>query len=95
MLLVLGDSDGERNALDVVGSSQFRKIPEDFALVLRTLVLLNGLSHRLAPSRRLIQAELLKHLAAGAAALDLDGAGEYGGARGHNERGEGAWVNPR
>ena len=31
------------------------------------MVLLNGLSHRLAPGRRLIQAELLKHLAAGAA----------------------------
>ena len=45
-----------------------RRIPEDFALVVRTLVLLNGLSHRLAPKRRLIQGELLQHLAAGVSA---------------------------
>ena len=44
-----------------------RRIPEVFALVARTLILLNGLSHRLARGRRLIQAELLQHLAAGAA----------------------------
>jgi ubiquinone biosynthesis protein len=30
------------------------------------MLLLNGLSHRLAPGRRLVQGELLKHLAAGA-----------------------------
>jgi ubiquinone biosynthesis protein len=32
------------------------------------MLLLNGLSHRLAPGRRLVQGELLKHLAAGAQA---------------------------
>ena len=39
------------------------RIPEDFALVMRTLILLNGLSHRLSPGRRLIQGELIQHLA--------------------------------
>jgi ubiquinone biosynthesis protein len=67
MLMMLGDSDGETSLFDILGESAMRQIPEDFALVARTLVLLNGLSHRLAPGRRLIQAELLQHLAAGAA----------------------------
>jgi ubiquinone biosynthesis protein len=67
MLMLVGDSDGETGLFDILGESSLRRIPEDFALVGRTLVLLNGLSHRLAPGRRLIQAELLQHLAAGAA----------------------------
>lgn len=67
VLMMVGDSDGETGLLDILGESSVRRIPEDFALVARTLVLLNGLSHRLAPGRRLIQAELLRHLAAGAA----------------------------
>jgi hypothetical protein len=37
-------------------------------LVARTLILLNGLSERLVPGRRLVQASLIQHLAAGAAA---------------------------
>ena len=70
MLMTLGDSDSDENVLEILGGSQLRRIPEDFALVGRTLILLNGLSHRLAPGRRLIQAELLQHLAAGAARED-------------------------
>lgn len=70
LLLVIGDSDGENGVLDILSESTFRKIPEDFALVLRTLILLNGLSHRLAPGRRLVQGELIQHLAAGAAAAE-------------------------
>jgi ubiquinone biosynthesis protein len=66
-LMMIGDSDSDTPLLDMLGDGEIRKIPEDFALVVRTLVLLNGLSYRLAPNRRLIQAELLKHLAAGAA----------------------------
>lgn len=67
MLMMIGDSDGETSLMGILGESEMRRIPEDFALVARTLVLLNGLSHRLAPGRRLIQAALLEHLAAGAA----------------------------
>jgi ubiquinone biosynthesis protein len=67
MLMTVGDSDGDTGLLDILGESRVQRIPEDFALVARTLVLLNGLSHRLVPGRRLIQAELLQHLAAGAA----------------------------
>ena len=67
-LMTLGDSDGGITFLDIVSAAKIRRIPEDFALVARTMVLLNGLSHRLAPGRRLIQAQLVEHLARGAAA---------------------------
>jgi ubiquinone biosynthesis protein len=66
MLAMIGDTDSDEGFLDIMSQARIRRIPEDFALVVRTLILLNGLSHRLAPKRRLIQAEMLKHLAAGA-----------------------------
>ncbi len=67
MLMMIGDSDGDDGILEILSQSRIRKIPEDFALVVRTLILLNGLSHRLVPNRRLIQGELIQHLAVGAA----------------------------
>ena len=67
LLMTVGDTDTEAGFFELIGETQLERIPEDFALVARTLILLNGLSHRLAPGRRLIQAELLRHLAAGAA----------------------------
>jgi ubiquinone biosynthesis protein len=70
LLMTIGDSDTEEGVLEILGESSIRRIPEDFALVIRTLILLNGLSHRLAPGRRLVQGELLVHLAAGAARDD-------------------------
>lgn len=70
--MTIGDSDTEAGFFEILGETSLRKIPEDFALVGRTLILLNGLAHRLAPGRRLIQAELLKHLAAGVARTDGD-----------------------
>jgi ubiquinone biosynthesis protein len=73
MLAVVGDSDGGDDLARVLGATRIRQIPNDFALLLRTMLLLNGLSHRLAPGRRLIQGELLKHLAAGARAADMAG----------------------
>jgi ubiquinone biosynthesis protein len=67
MLAVIGDSDRDGNVLEIFGDVRIQKIPEDFALVVRTLILLNGLSHRLAPKRRLLQGALIQHLAAGVA----------------------------
>ena len=67
MLMMIGDSDGDDGLLEILSESRIRRIPEDFALVIRTLILLNGLSHRLAPRRRLLQGQLIQHLAAGAA----------------------------
>jgi ubiquinone biosynthesis protein len=68
VLSIVGDSDASEDFASVLGATRIRRIPDDFGLVLRTMLLLNGLSHRLAPGRRLIQAELIKHLAAGARA---------------------------
>jgi ubiquinone biosynthesis protein len=67
MLMTIGDSDSDEGLLDILGESNVGTIPEDFALVVRTLILLNGLSERLVPGRRLLQAELIQHLATGAA----------------------------
>lgn len=68
MLSVIGDSDTDESVFEILSESRIRRIPEDFALVVRTMILLNGLSHRLAPKRRLLQGELIQHLAAGVAA---------------------------
>ncbi len=67
MLRMIGDNDGDESVFDVFAESRVERIPEDFALVVRTLILLNGLSERLVPHRRLLQGALLEHLAAGAA----------------------------
>ncbi len=67
ILGIIGDSEEDNDLASVLGATRIRRIPDDFGLVLRTMLLLNGLSHRLAPGRRLIQSELIKHLAAGAA----------------------------
>ncbi len=67
MLRTIGDSDGDESVFEVFSESRIERIPEDFALVVRTLILLNGLSERLVPHRRLLQGALLEHLAAGAA----------------------------
>lgn len=69
ILGIMGDADGGDDLAAVLGATRISRIPDDFALVLRTMVLLNGLSHRLAPGRRLIQGELLEHLATGAATV--------------------------
>ncbi len=66
LLSVLGDADGQTDFFETIRAVRVPEIPSDFALVLRTMLLLNGLSYRLAPGRRLIQGEILKHLAAGA-----------------------------
>src|SRR5690606_27127721 len=66
VLRIFGDSGDGEDLLALLGAMRIRRIPDDFALVLRTMILLNGLSHRLAPGRRLVQSELLRHLAAGA-----------------------------
>jgi len=68
VLGLVGDGDSGEDLASVLGATRVRRIPDDFGLVLRTMLLLNGLSHRLAPGRRLIQGELIKHLAAGARA---------------------------
>ena len=57
VLTVVGDSDSTTDFATGMGATRIRRIPSDFALVLRTMLLLNNLSHRLAPGRRLDQGD--------------------------------------
>jgi ubiquinone biosynthesis protein len=51
---------GELGLGEILSRAQVRRVPEDFALIVRTLILLNGLSHRLAPGERPIQVEMAR-----------------------------------
>jgi ubiquinone biosynthesis protein len=58
--IVLGAKHDLAELLEVVNAGLGRSVPDDIALVIRTLVLfLNGLSERLAPGERRIARELL------------------------------------
>jgi len=59
---LLGDNDRMRNALDSLRAASVKGIPADFALIGRALILLNGLSHRLAPGERLIASALARRM---------------------------------
>jgi ubiquinone biosynthesis protein len=59
----MGDNDRVRNALDALRSASLKGIPSDFAIIGRAMILLHGLSHRLAPGERLIASALTKQLA--------------------------------
>lgn len=60
---LMGDNDRLRNALDAMRSASMKGIPSDFAIIGRAFILLNGLSHRLAPGERLIASSVTRHLA--------------------------------
>ena len=57
--LALGAKHDIPEVLDIANRGLAGAIPEDIALVIRTLILLNGLSERLAPGERRISRELL------------------------------------
>lgn len=59
---LMGDNDRARNALDSLRSVSMKGIPSDFAIIGRAFILLNGLSHRLAPGERLIAGAVARHL---------------------------------
>ncbi len=65
--VLLGERMEGKNVLDVVADSPVTRVPPDFGLVFRTLILLNGVSHSLAPGQRIVQAEMAKALFARAA----------------------------
>jgi ubiquinone biosynthesis protein len=59
---LMGDNDRAKNALDSLRAVSLKGIPSDFAIIGRAFILLNGLSHRLAPGERLIAAAVARHL---------------------------------
>src|SRR5262249_43261930 len=63
VLAFVGDREGEATLEDLLDETPIRKIPSHFALIARVMVLLNGLSHRLAPGQLLVQHALIEELA--------------------------------
>ncbi len=64
LLVLLGDRDETMNAERLIGETPITKVPSHFGLIVRVLLLLNGLSHRLAPGQMVIQRALIDVLAA-------------------------------
>jgi len=55
VLVMLGDRDEQANALRLIAETPITRVPSHFGLIMRVMLLLNGLSHRLAPGQLLIQ----------------------------------------
>jgi len=70
--MMLGDYGGPDRALDLLKSGALEHVPAHFTLIVRALVLLNGLSHMLVPGERIIAIAMaramLPHVAEQAAA---------------------------
>ena len=60
--MLVGEKLDGVDVLDLLGNNPVVDIPSDFGLIVRTLILLNGLSHTLAPGERLIQKEMTRAL---------------------------------
>jgi len=61
--MLMGDSGIARGALATLQASTLERIPSHFALIARTFVILNGLSHQLVPNERVIAGALARALA--------------------------------
>ena len=61
---LMGGGLEDADLRDLFGESPVRQIPSHFGLIARVMLLLNGLSHRLAPGERLIQAAMMRMLVA-------------------------------
>jgi cytochrome P450/predicted unusual protein kinase regulating ubiquinone biosynthesis (AarF/ABC1/UbiB family) len=64
VLALLGGRDEMLNADALIAETPVRKVPSHFGLIARVMLLLNGLSHRLAPGQLLVQRALVEALAA-------------------------------
>jgi hypothetical protein len=63
MLALLGDRDEMANVEHLIAETPLTRVPSHFGLIVRVMLLLNGLSHRLAPGQLLIQRALVEVLA--------------------------------
>jgi cytochrome P450/predicted unusual protein kinase regulating ubiquinone biosynthesis (AarF/ABC1/UbiB family) len=64
VLALLGGRDEMMNADALIAETPVRRVPSHFGLIARVMLLLNGLSHRLAPGQLLVQRALVEALAA-------------------------------
>jgi cytochrome P450/predicted unusual protein kinase regulating ubiquinone biosynthesis (AarF/ABC1/UbiB family) len=67
VLMLLGERDADRSVSALLAANPVRQVPSHFALIGRVLILLNGLSHTLAPGQLLVQRALVEELAASGA----------------------------
>ena len=61
--MLLGDYGGAGRALDLLAASSVKTVPPHFTLIVRAMVLLNGLSHMLVPGERIIAMAMTRALA--------------------------------
>ncbi len=64
VLALFGDRDETSNVEGLVTETPITHVPSHFGLIFRVVLLLNGLSHRLAPGELLIQRAMVEALAA-------------------------------
>ncbi|HEY8518417.1 MAG TPA: cytochrome P450 [Candidatus Binatia bacterium] len=62
VLSLFGDRDGETDFASLIAQAPIARVPSDFTLIGRVMILLNGLSHRLAPGQLLVQRALIEQL---------------------------------
>jgi cytochrome P450/predicted unusual protein kinase regulating ubiquinone biosynthesis (AarF/ABC1/UbiB family) len=60
VLVLFGDRDEQANAAALVAQTPITRVPSHFGLIARVILLLNGLSHRLAPGQLLVQRALVE-----------------------------------
>ena len=63
VLVLLGDRDEQANAAALIAQTPITHVPRHFGLIARVILLLNGLSHRLAPGQLLVQRALVVAIA--------------------------------
>jgi len=64
VLTMLGDREGAQSFAGLLAETPIRTVPAHFALIGRVMILLNGLSHQLAPGRMVVQQALLEEITA-------------------------------
>jgi len=72
VLVMLGDRDEQANTMRLIQETPITRVPSHFGLIARVLLLLNGLSHRLAPGQMIVQRALVETLAAQSAGATDD-----------------------
>ena len=68
VLALMGQQAGDVDVADLLARMPVAHVPRDFGLIARVMLLLNGLSHTLAPGERLIQRALMERISPAAAA---------------------------
>lgn len=63
VMALLGDREQRLELSDLLSMGTIERIPSHFALIARVMLLLNGLSHTLAPGELVVQQTLIEHIA--------------------------------